>query len=147
MTLRSYSVLDMLLPLIIISQVQNQSWRLFLIVTNFGHFLLFCYQSWQFYSFLFGKIGMLSPMFTAKEYVIQEYLFHMMAYVLSGKNFWVIEKCVIQVNATKLSNQKHLPNMVAFNLDNTFFYDPKIFTQENICHHVEQMILSDIFFG
>ena len=37
--------------------------------------------------------------------------------------------------------------MVAFYLDNTFFYDPKIFTWENICHQVEQMILSDIFFG
>ena len=37
--------------------------------------------------------------------------------------------------------------MVAFHLDNTFFYDPKIFTWENMCHHVEQMFLSDTFFG
>ena len=36
--------------------------------------------------------------------------------------------------------------MVAFYLDNTFFYDPKIFTVENICHYVEQMFLNNILF-
>ena len=35
--------------------------------------------------------------------------------------------------------------MVAFYLDNTFFYDPKIFTWENV--QLEQMFLKDIFFG
>ena len=37
--------------------------------------------------------------------------------------------------------------MVAFYPETTFFYDLKIFTWENMCHHVEQMFLSDIFLG
>ena len=37
--------------------------------------------------------------------------------------------------------------MVGFYFDNTFFYDPKISTWKNICHHVEQMLLSNKFFG
>ena len=71
----------------------------------------------------------------------------MMAYVLPGKNLWIIEKSVIQVKCYQTCNQKHLPNMVAFYPETIFFYDLKIFTRENMCHHVEQMFLSDIFFG
>ena len=37
--------------------------------------------------------------------------------------------------------------MVAFYPETTFFYDLKIFTWENMSLHVEQMFLSDIFFG
>ena len=40
---------------------------------------------------------MLSPNFTTKEYVIEEYLFHMMAYILRGKNFWIIDMACAKV--------------------------------------------------
>ena len=41
-----------------------------------------------------------------------------------------------------------LLNLVAFQLNNTFFfYDPKSFAPENICHHLEQIFLNDVFFG
>ena len=46
--------------------------------------------------------------------------------------------------ATKTTYQTY--RVVAFYLDSTFFCDPKIFTRENMCHNVEQMFLSDIFF-
>ena len=40
-----------------------------------------------------------------------------------------------------------LLSLVAFYLNNAFFYDPKNFTWENICHHVEHIFLNNIFFG
>ena len=40
-----------------------------------------------------------------------------------------------------------LLSLVTFYLNNTFFYDPKIFTWDNICHHVEQIFLNNILFG
>ena len=43
------------------------------------------------------------------------------------------KEVLFRQNVTKLSNQKHQPNMIAFYLDNTFFYDPKIFAWEKMC--------------
>ena len=55
--------------------------------TNFGHFLLFLLPKLVvFLFFLCGEIGSPSPNLTAKEYVTEKHLFHMMAHVLPGKN-------------------------------------------------------------
>ena len=40
-----------------------------------------------------------------------------------------------------------LQSLVAFYLNNTFFYDLDILTQGYICHYVEQMFLNNILFG
>ena len=54
-----------------------QLWSLFTVfATKVGSFLVF----------LCGEIGSPSPNLTAKEYVTEKHLFHMMAHVLPGKN-------------------------------------------------------------
>ena len=51
------------------------------------------------------------------------------------KTFWIIEKKFFSGKMLpNLVTKK--PNMLAFYVDNTFFYDPKIFTWENICHAI-----------
>ena len=60
----------------------------FLMATNFGHLLstVFATKVGSFLVFLCGEIGSPSPDLTAKEYVTEKHLFHMMAHVLPGKN-------------------------------------------------------------
>ena len=54
-----------------------QLWSLFTVfATKVGSFLVF----------LCGEIGSPCPYLTAKEYVTEKHLFHMMAHVLPGKN-------------------------------------------------------------
>ena len=49
--------------------------------------------------FLLGEIGNLIPNFSAKKYGIQEYLFHMMAYV--HQKYLDHKKVLLSRNATK----------------------------------------------